>query len=885
MPKYFKNKNTRYVKTYDLTGKDLIYAETENMYIDYENGGRWLESFPGYRKLTSLQGKIKKIFDMGLGDKGFIVHSGTMIYLCSLNDPSRDILHAKILCDVGESEVCCCRIGENICILYDKHIMVIDNSLKVQNNIIIPNAISNTIYIPTTYVNGEETEQLNLLTNNFKEESLSINADDFAYESEGLKYSIISEAARTCAVIGTEDVFDKIVEIPNRKRINGKYYKVVEISDGAFLENSDIIKVILGRGIKRVGNSAFKDCKNLLIAVMPDGIETIGDSAFSGCSYLYEIYIGATCKSIQYNAFENCHESAKVFLSDIYESFDKCDGIGNLMMYPVYYSEKFQEANYGIPVYTPASTITKVTIDGEDMTYIFDANRGMIKLNGSEAGIIEGKNICITGAISNSVASTSERGVPFYTLLEEGACAIDEVLSCSSATSYDGRAFLFSSKSFPNIVFMSSFTREGVAHPLYFGSLDYFTVGSPLYPITDIKKEGSRLAIAKAGEGGGNIYLCQPKGEERAMFGRKYPIVYTLTNTGINSQLYEFGNSTIFIGNGYVYRMKYSSSSAIFEPISKRCPSSMKTDIKSNVAFASFGGYLVVISGSNMYLGDKRLTFEVPDVDMQQYKWFPISNIGSYQGQYREYFFANNAPEGMYIHPNAGKLASGTVYSYVDESGDTIYYVTIGIRKYRVMPGEEMVGGELIPISAAANWGNNLIFGTECGDIFSFNNDKLGLGPKHIYTSDNANRLLLRKIFKDKLHPYFYTYDGHRVQYKVTTAPYDGELPYVMKSNIRGSLVAKLDKRSNATIYFSTRKEEKDALELGGIPLGECYFRELNFNELSFSSTECEIVSIPEKQDKWTEKTITVYTNEHKGAFAISSISLGFKVDGCIAND
>ena len=217
-------------------------------------------------------------------------------------------------------------------------------------------------------------------------------------------------------------------------------------------------------------------------------------------------------------------------------------------------------------------------------------------------------------------------------MLDDETTAIDEVLSCSGATSYDGRAFLFSSKSFPNIVFMSSFTREGVAHPLYFGSLDYFTVGSSIYPITDIKKEGARLAIAKAGDENGTIYLCQPKGEEGSVFGRKYPIVYTLKNTGIQSKLYEFGSSTIFVGNGEVCRMKYSSSSAVFEPISKGCPNNMREDIKSDVTFATIGGYLAVVCGSNMYLGDKRLTFEVPDVDMKQYKWFPISGIGSYQG-------------------------------------------------------------------------------------------------------------------------------------------------------------------------------------------------------------------------------------------------------------
>ena len=278
MPKYFKNKNTRYSKKYELLGADLISAETENMYIDYSSGAKWLESFPGYRKVKAFSGKIHGIYRMGKSEDDFLVHSGKTLYRCRFGDSHKDELQSSIICDLDDKKSLHYRAGDNVCFVFDKYINIINNKLSL----IQTGEASTEIYIPTTYVNGVEEEQFNLLSNRFKEESLNVHEADFAYESKGLLYRIISESERTCAVIGAEDLNSVVVEIPNRKMINGRYYKVVEIADGAFRENNLIRQVIIGCGVKRVGRSAFKDCYALQIAVMPDGVETIDDSAFAG---------------------------------------------------------------------------------------------------------------------------------------------------------------------------------------------------------------------------------------------------------------------------------------------------------------------------------------------------------------------------------------------------------------------------------------------------------------------------------------------------------------------------------------------------------------------------------------------------------------------------
>ena len=881
MPKYYKKKNTRYSKTYDLTGADLIGAETENMYIDYDRGGKWLESFPGFRRLTTISGEVHDIIDIGLGEQGFLVHCGSNLYRCSFTGKQRDTLQTTTICELEDKKCFYYMVGDYICFFAGGYIVTIDKDFTVRKT----TKDSDAIYVPTTYVDGEEAEQMNILSYKFKEESNNISSADFAYESAGLKFSITSESARTCAVIGLEDSFDKMVEIPNRKMINGRYYKVTEIAEEAFAGNEEIRQVILGSAVKKICKSAFRGCIYLTTAVMPDGIEIIGDAAFSGCSSLQNIYIGASCKSIAFDAFDNCNSSAKVYLSEGYESFEKCEGIGNLMIYTVYYSTTFSGTSYGIPIYTPAKSITSVTIDGVSVNYATYVSRRIIRIQKSASGDLEGKSVLITGQIDGSVKQSSERGVTFSLFSNLTVDGREEIMSCKGSTTFDGRAFLFSPKSFKNLIFFSSFTREGKTHPLYFGSLDYFTVGRASYDITDVKKEGARLAVAKADEEGGSIFLFLPRGEEKSVAGRSYPLIYTLRNTGIKSDLYEYDSSTIFIGKDDVYRMKYSTSSAIFYPISKGCGEMMRSDLASTVNFTTIGGYLVVIAGSNMYLGDKRLTFTAPGEDMPQFKWLPITEIGSYKGEARQYFYAQTPASGTYVHPNAGMLASGTVYSFADENGETIYYVQSGIRKYRVIPGEEMVGGDLVPISSVVNWGGNIIFATEGGGIFSFNFDKRGLPPQYLYTRDNFDATGFKKSYKNRLHPYFYTRAEHRARYSVSTAIYDGDVPYLTKTDIRGSLTAHLERRSGAYIIFSTREDGRAPESLSGISLGDLYFGELNFEELSFDNEDAEILSIPKKQGKWVKKQITIYTDQQIGPFAIKEVTHGFKIDGRICND
>lgn len=877
MPKYFRNKNTRYVKDFDLVGDFDSISDSENMYIDYAEGGFWLESFPGFRKLKATDSNINGIYDMGLGELGFLAHVGTNLHLFSYFDKHKDVIWSKILLSTKDHKSFCYKVDNNVVFFDGSDIGVIREDLTGKMSV----QDTTLIYVPTTYVDGEEAEQVNLLTDKFYEE-ITANANDLAYESAGIKFKIKSEANKTCSVIGVEAGVSGRVEIPNRKRINGSYYKVIEIADGAFSGNTAITEIILGGGVSRVGKGAFSDCTSLRLAVMPDGIAEIDEAAFKNCSSLQSVYIGVSCKSIYYNAFEDCNSSMKVYFSDVYERLEKCEGVGNLMIYTVIYSTKYTVKKLAIPVYSPASKISSVTIDGVKTSFVSELERGFITVTLDNVESIEGSHILISGNLDNTKARISERGTTFSAFSDGEADTKALILSATDGEGFDGRGFVFGAPGYENIVFASSFTREGKAHPLYFGDLDYFPVGSALHPISDVKKEGGRLAVSKNSEDGGSIFILHPKGEERATFGRRYPLVYQLKDTGIRSPLYEFDKSTIFVGRNDICRMKYSSASAVYEPITLRCPEAMRRDINGDMIFSTVGGYLAVISGTNMYLGDNRLTTKVRG--MEQYKWFPIRGVGGYEGDSRNYYYARSEVSGIYSHPDLGKATDRTVISYVDENGDTIYYVTIGLRKYRVVPGEEVFGGVVNGITYADKYEDTIIFGTENGGIYAFNTDKKAVLPSFLYENDKVDLKKTKKLLTHRIHPSFYTSEGHRVRYSVTTAPYNGSLAHIMKSNVRGALTAKLDRRSSAKILFATSSDRKETERLGGVVMGDCYFWEMSFGDFSFANDSPEIVAIRENREKWVEKQITVYTDQLKAPFAVNLISLGFKVDGKIIN-
>lgn len=91
--------------------------------------------------------------------------------------------------------------------------------------------------------------------------------------------------------------FDSIIKIPNN---------VTEIGGGAFNRRTSYIKkVILPKGITRIGYDAFKNCVNLEYINIPDSVRVIEVDAFYNCTSLEKINIPDSVKIMKGNTSIN----------------------------------------------------------------------------------------------------------------------------------------------------------------------------------------------------------------------------------------------------------------------------------------------------------------------------------------------------------------------------------------------------------------------------------------------------------------------------------------------------------------------------------------------------------------------------------------------------
>ena len=110
-------------------------------------------------------------------------------------------------------------------------------------------------------------------------EGTKIDGAEFIYE----KISGKSEYAIT----GVLNKNLQQIEIPATHR----GLPITEIAEGAFYENKNVTKVVLGENIRKIGAFAFSYCENLQTVVLNEGLEQIDDWCFSDCKKLSRIVI------------------------------------------------------------------------------------------------------------------------------------------------------------------------------------------------------------------------------------------------------------------------------------------------------------------------------------------------------------------------------------------------------------------------------------------------------------------------------------------------------------------------------------------------------------------------------------------------------------------
>ncbi len=126
----------------------------------------------------------------------------------------------------------------------------------------------------------------------------------------GLEYRITDESKVMVSALVKKN--RKNVEIPGSVAYQDKKYKVVGISDKAFMKAKKMTSVSIPNGVESIGSKTFYGCKKLKEVKIGSGLRSIGRSAFGNCSKLKTVTIKSkNLQSVSKNAFKGVNAKCK----------------------------------------------------------------------------------------------------------------------------------------------------------------------------------------------------------------------------------------------------------------------------------------------------------------------------------------------------------------------------------------------------------------------------------------------------------------------------------------------------------------------------------------------------------------------------------------------
>ncbi len=877
----------------DFSSPDSIsgrrrYAYLENMYRDYDGeGAELIESVPGFRKILSLGAKINGFYLQRIrkDEEYLIIHAGTKLYRVKLSDIDIDN-NPPPLKTVNDTKSTGFSFGKSVFIFDGTKIARIDENGTAS---FVSDGSAAAAYIPTTYVNTEEYEQLNLLTRQFYEEYYVAFPEDVSYETPGLEYRITDKDLKKCAVTGVESYFSGDLFIPRYTKIGGEKYEIEKIDELAFLNNSSIRILNVADGVREIAAKAFSGASNLTGVTLPDSIEKIGDFAFENCPKLSEIRFGKDLVSIGANAFSGCPSLSSIKYAYAKASFDAIPGASGITAgYTFTENNRNDTMRAEIPIMTPTDTLMELFVDEESVTFIDVYEGDLVKsviIPSIEKKKLQSAFIKIRGYAHKTKFNFNTPGINFISGMG-GAEPSEAITKCTVCECFDGRVFLSGNPNYPNTVFYSARDKEGNVNPLYFGVMNYFNDGVGGFPIISLLSAGDSLAVFKSGDdGGGSIFYHTPKETGIDILPKIYPVSY------IHSGIYAIGESISFFDDPiFISAVGVSAldKKAINLDRSIACRSHnvnlelLSCDL-SRASLAIWCGYLAVLVDGKIFLADSRSLFS-HETGNTEYEWYYLSGIGTYRDALYVYeYIKSNYPEHKTREDLLGEETENLVYSKISKDGTLYYYVQEGGIQYAVERTGEMRYGDFAPATIAFGIDNKLLFfGTDTGDVCVFNNDKRGIAPNRLRERPDFDESEYASIMKRSIHPDFYAFDTHAPRYALTTVRDDGGIPDMTKDTVRNSLTVKCKSFGNGSLILEAGTDKKGYRELSKFSDAQLNFQNFDFNFVAFFGEKRLTVPIAEKEKGWVEKQISIYSDKFQSPLGIYSISYRFRTRGKI---
>ncbi len=860
----------------DLSGSsNQRLKNLRNMYIDYDSDDELiLESIPGYRKIVSLGGKIHNIYSQ-VADDGYdylIVHSGKFLYRLKIDDID-NISDITASFSVSDRKSSAFSVGSNLYILDGENITRVSGSGEF--TLVGEEMYETKPYVPTLFYNGEEYEQKNLLTNRFKESQVLTSFEKINFGSSGLVYAVISKESRECKVIGYKpEAPEEDVYIPATTSIDGEEYSVTTVAASSFYEQANMRCVHILGGVKTIENNAFAKCVSLESVEFATTVESIGEYAFSGCIALERLYFGKMLKTVAQNAFYDCPSIHYIYYEGSESDFSLIEGTENLPDAMHEYLWEFAETTLQVNLYTPASSIYDVKIDKYNIPYMPIKNgeliTGVILTNVNKKRYLGG-TATVWGIMAESEKSDGEA-----LLIDKAA-----IVGCTVCECFDGRVFLSGNKNFPNTVFYSQLINE---NPLYFGELNYFNDGTGRFCVTSMLSSGSSLCVFKEkDDGGGSIFYHTPKSTGENLLPRIYPVSYVHGGVECISESVSFFDDALFLTRNGVCALEkqtvaFERSIAIR---SHNVNKSLLTENLNDARICIWCGYLVLLTSGKIYLADSRSAF-VHKTGDHEYEWYLLEDIGTYKSDKPVYRYSEIPLENYTVKVGfENEKVSSPVATYQHPTyGEIKYTFENGVR-YRVYYALERTGGTLSPAVAIHSVAHRLFFGTESGDICVFNNDKRGqMDPR--YMPNEEDRAEYSRDFPRRIPAAYYNFCDRAPLYALETVSDNCRIPNLTKNTKKNSMTLKVKNFGAGSLNLEVKTDRSGYKEIFSLDGGIFDFSMMNFGTLAFTNEDNPTLPIKEKEKKWIEKQINIYSENISSPFGFYSLTYKFTPKGRI---
>ena len=863
------------------------FSYLENMYRDYDGDGAGaIESIPGYRLIASLDLTPRGLFAYRdkAGEEMLVIHASDKIFQLPVKDIDRADKEPVYLCEASDRESRAFRVGGELFILDGDGIIRISDTFCGK--------ISDTgggIYVPTTYINGKEHEQRNLLTRAFYEKTVIGDAHAHAFGSAQIRYAVTSAEERTCRVVGLSSLDAEEIYVPSRTRIGDTYYSVTEIGTKAFANAANVKVCRIAEGVRRVGNLAFWKCVSLESVILPDSILTVGDGAFSDCTSLSELHLGANLTSLGANVISMCGALNTVSYAKGSADFSKIEGTSYLGDRTVEYNTVKGSVSVGIDVFSPAVGIKSVKYGKISLpftTYAADGVINKIRIDFDDASKISGRTVLIEGVLSSDPKDYANGHTGFLASRFNASSEVCRIINgCRIAESFDGRIFLTGNPEYPGVCFYSSLDSTGENNPLYFGELNYFCDGVGGFNNVALLSTSDSLAVFKEqNDGEGSIYYHSSHDTGIDLIPKIYPVTYVHSGIMAFGDVRSFFDDPVFItecGLCAIDKKQINLERSIAVRSHNVNPKLLAEDLRA-ARLTVWRGYLVISVSGRMYLADSRDTFRHSTGSLE-YEWYYLNGIGNHRGGERVYRYSAYASDGFCAHSDTDGYVMGTVYS--SKRGEKLVYYTAedGVY-YEVYPTEEYTGGTFYPAKLVCTVGERLFFLSEDGSLSVFNNDMRAKLPKSIeelYTDEGEREAYLSALGR-RIDPYYYSFGNRAPRYALVTAKDNCGIPHLEKDTLKGSLTVKCRSISSAVIRCEVGTDKDGYSEICRFPGMNFSFNDVNFSALTFSTTDTYTVPVSEKTKGWVEKQISLYSDGFRAPFGVFTLAYRFTVRGKI---